>query len=356
MKSLLNKNYDIVDHILNSDLEKLASIVESVSEKAKTGYIPSYEEQMDMPQNNFALVLWDSKLGYLNKYANYTPELTELNLLYLVNKMDTFPEEIVKVAATNLTCSAKQFHVDIPEELKQYESDYFIDRVVSVDDIDQVKYAQKMTPNEEIKKYALNGKYPIHTPEHIKKAEFWFENNYPNLSIDEVLEFTTNITKEAKEQGVQLEKTAAEFSKLSIDKFNPDLYNHIQVRKSSLREDMEDYRETYNDILRNADELGTVKVAFLIELLDKESGLDNYYGRSIIDPIRTTFAIEKKAGLSFEDRIISPDDLNALPSNSLMEIVGDKDVISGLKGSEALVVFESLPTPIKRDIAELINV
>ncbi len=37
-----------------------------------------------------------------------------------------------------------------------------------------------------------------------------------------------------------------------------------------------------------------------------------------------------------------------------MEIVGDKDVISGLKGPDALVVFESLPTPIKNDISNLV--
>ena len=46
MKSLWNKNYDIVDHILNSDLdlEKLASLAESLSENVKNAYIPTYEE------------------------------------------------------------------------------------------------------------------------------------------------------------------------------------------------------------------------------------------------------------------------------------------------------------------------
>ncbi len=356
MKSLWNKNYDIVDHILNSDLdlEKLASLAESLSENVKNAYIPTYEEQLEMSHNDFALVLWDSKQGYLPKYACYTPELTELNMVYLSDKAKQLPDELVKVAATNLTAAAKKFNVEIPEELKHLESAYFIDRVVDVNSVDQVKYAQKLTPEEQLSKFALHGRYPIHTPEHIKKAEFWFENNAHNLNIDDTLEFISNLTKEAKAQNVQLEKTAAELSKLEIDRFNPDLYNLVQIRKTSLKENQEDFKETYDEILRNADELGTVKVAYLIELLDKEASLDNFYGGSILDPIRTTFAIEKKAGFNFEGKTISPDDLNYIPANTLMNIVNDKDVINGLRGDQSLEVFESLPTPIKRSISDLI--
>ena len=64
-------------------------------------------------------------------------------------------------------------------------------------------------PEEEVTKFALQGKYPIHTPEHIKKAQFWFEGNYQILNIDDTLEFISNLSREASEQGVQLEKTAA---------------------------------------------------------------------------------------------------------------------------------------------------
>jgi len=56
MNKIASMNLDVVDHVLN-DIDKLASIVEDLSDNAKTAYVPSYEEQQEMPDRKFGLIL-----------------------------------------------------------------------------------------------------------------------------------------------------------------------------------------------------------------------------------------------------------------------------------------------------------
>tara|TARA_Y100000310_G_scaffold246447_1_gene251753 strand:- start:1817 stop:2176 length:360 start_codon:yes stop_codon:yes gene_type:complete len=117
MTNLMSMSFDVVDEVLNGNIEKLAKIVEPLSDKTKVAYIPSVEEQQERPEKDFALVLFHPNSGIQHKYALYTPELAELNLAYLADKHTTLPEEAVKIAATNLVIAAKKHQLDIPENL-----------------------------------------------------------------------------------------------------------------------------------------------------------------------------------------------------------------------------------------------
>ena len=75
--------FDVVDEIVSGDVEKLAEVVESLSDDAKMAYVPSLEEQAQQPEKDFGLILWSPNVGQLRKYALYTPELAEINLSYL---------------------------------------------------------------------------------------------------------------------------------------------------------------------------------------------------------------------------------------------------------------------------------
>lgn len=349
-------NYDVVDFALNDKLEKIAELVQPLSEKAKTAYIPTYENQLERPEKDFAVVLVDHSAGNLKKYACYTPELVELNMAFLVDQMKSLPDEIVKTAAQNLTCAAKKFKVNVPEELALFKSARYVSRTIDLDKIDSIKFNEKLAACKskmKSKKNALRGKYPIDTKENIKKASQWFDKNFSKLSIEDTMEFVNNLTKEATEQNVTLEKTAAyTFSQLDPTTFNPDFYNHISIRKSYLSDDNEEGREAYNELIKRADELGTVKIAYLIDMLDEENNLKYLYGTKLVDPLRVTMGFKKTAGIEIDDRFVSLNDLKKVANENLTNIVGT-DMIKDLKGPEGLDILASLPKPVRLEILEL---
>jgi len=354
MKDLFSKNMDIVDHVINSELEKIAAIVEQCSDKTKISYIPSYEEELTRDANDFALILYNSKHGELRKYAIYNPELTELNMAFLMKNQNTLPEEVLKVAATNLTRAAKKFKLEIPEELSKYASNKFISRLVNTDEIDEKAYFEKIskikTKSETShKKFALHGKYPINNKRELEKAAQWFNRNYNYLSVDEIEEFTTNIKSTNEPVTGMLEKYAA----LEKTEFNPDFYNHINVRKAQLRANDQEGMDLYDDLLKKADEIGSEKVAYVLEVIDKELGVDQYYGTVILNPFESTYGHIKTAGVKFNDKFVTLEKLKKMDMDNLSMVVGN-DITKELRSNDGLAVFESLPTPIKNEIANLL--
>jgi hypothetical protein len=356
---LASLNYDVTDYAMNEHLEKIAEAVQSLSDQAKMANIPDYTEQLEHPQKDFAVVLWDRQAGELNKFACYTPELTEINMAFLINNMNTLPEEIVKVAAANLTCSAKKFKITIPEELSKYASSKFVKRLVDLNNIDTIAFNEKLAacnPKKEApKKTALHGKYPINSKEEIKKAAAWFDKNHTSLNIEDKMEFVNNIKTAAAELEVPIEKTAvAIYTNLDPNKFNEDLYAHIGVRKSYFADDNEESKEAYDEVLRRADELGPIKTAYLIEILDEETNLKGTYGKRLTDPLVATLGLVKVSGLEIDGSLVTMKDLQKLSPASLTELVGN-DMIKDIKGPDGLEVVASLPRPIRSELLSLMG-
>lgn len=359
MRKIASMNLDVVDHIINDDIEKLAEIVEHLSEKAQSAYIPSLEELEMHQDKDFAAILWDPKIGYLRKFANYTPELTELNMAFLVKIKDSIPEEIVKVAANNLTCAAVKFKLNIPEEISNYKSDKFVNNLIDLTAINKEAYLEKKASNKPApvnKYFALQSsqKYPINTESELKKAASFFEKSYYKLSIDDKLEFINNVEKRAKELNTPLTKTTLEkFANLSKNLFNEEFYDHIQIRKSYLKENEQDLKDAYDELISRADELGPLKCAYVIEELDKTAGLNNNYNKGILDPMLTSLGEEKIAQRTIDEVSVTLEQLKNLDQGVLTAIVGN-DVIKELKGEQGLDVLESLPKPIRSEILNLI--
>ena len=346
------RNLDIVDYVINSELEKIASVVDQCSDKTKTAYVPSYEEELQRAPKDFALILHDSKGEDLRKFAMYNSELTELNMAFLVTNMTTLPEEIVKTAATNLTCAAKRFKLDVPEDLQKYASTKYTTRIVNTDEIDEKAFHEKTAKAKckpESTKHALHGKYPINNKKEIEKAAAWFERNVNRLSIDEIDEFVTNL----KSTNEPMEGTISKYASLDKNEFNPDFFNHVNIRKAQLRDNDEEGTELYNDLLRRADEIGTEKVAYVLEVIDKELGLDEYYGTNIVNPFEATYGSVKTASVKVGNKVITAAMIKSANVEDLSILLGN-DVTKEIRGPEGLVIFESLPTPIKLELAKML--
>lgn len=357
MKKILSKPFDIHDYIAFDELEKLAEIVSPLPENTKTAYLPT-DQDILKDNKNYALILVDGT-ERIYKYAHTTPELTALNLAFLSANINELPDEIVKIASANLTCAAKKFKIDIPLELELFKSSRFTKRILPLNAIDEVAWAKKLAAYKskkgDIKKYALHGKYPIHTEEHIKKASEWFNKNYNKLSVDEITEFCDSIKKEIDSQRVTLQKKAmlSHFFNLDREKINPELSDAIKVRKAYLLED-EINKEAYAEVLQKAKELGTEKIASVIEFLDQTTGLSRLYGQAIMHPLLTATAMKKEAGISLDGKFITRNKLDAISDDDLTEIIGN-DALRELKNDVGLDVFNSFPSPIKAEISKLIN-
>jgi len=342
------RNLDIVDYVINSELEKIASIVDQCSDRTKTAYVPSYDEELQRAPKDFALILHSGKDGDMRKFAMYSSELTELNLAFLVDGMSTLPEEIVKVAAANLTCAARRFKLDIPDELQKYASTKYITRIVNTDEIDEKGFLEKKAAakcKSESKKHALHGKYPINNKKEIEKAAAWFSRNVNRLSIDEIDEFVTNMNS--------VEAPIEKYAELSKTAFSENFYNHLNIRKAQLRDNDEDGAELYNDLLRRADEIGVEKCAYVLEVIDKELGLDEYYGSVIPNAYESTYGVVKTAGVKIGSKLVTTDMIKKANPEDLSVLLGN-DVTKELRGPEGLAVWQFFPTPIKLELAELL--
>jgi hypothetical protein len=90
-------------------------------------------------------------------------------------------------------------------------------------------------------------------------------------------------------------------------------------------------------------------------VIDKELNLNDYYDGKIVDPLRSVLGngIPKVASVVFGDKRITQEDLNKIPSSELGVIVGE-GLVSELRDDNGLVLFDTLPYPMKEEIVELL--
>ena len=183
MNNLANRNLDVVDAIVSGEIEKLAELVQPLSDDAKMAYVPSLDEQANRDESDFGVILWSPNVGQLRKYALYTPELVEINQAYLAKEKENLPEEVLKIAGNNLTAAALKHNLDIPAELTEYISNDFVDNSLDLRTVDETNFVVKTARTSHSNNYALSdqGKYPLDTDKQIKKASSYFEKNYKEL-------------------------------------------------------------------------------------------------------------------------------------------------------------------------------
>lgn len=328
---------DLFD-VLSDDLEKLASLNIDISE--------SYNKD----DNDFALIL-NTGNERLRKFAMYTPELTFLNMECLKENLSTLPEELIKIAAQNLTCRATQYNLEIPEELSKYNTNLYTNREIFVNNID---LPEKKEETPQFFKFALENKYPIDTPELIKTAEAWFDKNYYHMNVKDIFTFSRNVYNQANSLNVDLSNTLIEkIATLDTNLFNRDLFYHLKARKDLIPESNNEGKEMVDKLIAYADEIGTEKLAELVEMLDEEYNLKQYYDKNLVHPVLAVFNFEKNAGQYIDDIYVTLDDVKRIANHEITDLVGT-DVVKELKGKDGVEVLASLPTPIRKKLLALI--
>lgn len=351
MKKLASMALDVIDHVTDENIEKLANMVQNLSGAAQSAYIPTIEELEEYKDKDFALIIEDKDFGKLRKFAKFTPELTELNMAFLVDSLDKLPKEVIKIAATNLAAAANKFNLAIPDELEPFKSKRFIKNSIDTSAIKEAHFQHK---NTEFMYYGIPSKkiFPIETEIQITKAASNFEKNANNLTINDKFEFIENIQKRAAEYNISFKKTLLEkYAELDVTKFNEDFYDHIQIRKSYLKEDETELKSEYDDLLNRADDLGPLNTAYALEELDKIANLNSSYGKGILEPLVSVVGFNKIAGKEIDGNFITLDKLRKIDKGVLTEIVGN-DYIKDLTGEDGIDVYASLPKPLRQELSE----
>ncbi len=349
--SIFAINMDIVDFTINSNIEKVAELVDDLTERVKSAYIPTPEELMVKSDNDFAVILYKNGSYQASKFPMYNSELTELNMSILAKVKDTLPEHLVKIAATNLTASANNFGLEIPKELESYNSDFYVDRKVEVTKLEHK--LQKVASGSH-EKFALKNHCPIDSVSDMKKSAEWFNRNHHKLSLDELFEFVGNFTKQAEVLSFSTKDTVInKYASLDKTVINPDLKAHLSVRQSYIPDDDVDNEGLFFDILKEASKIGPEKTAYLLELCDQELNIQNLYGQKIANPATAVFGIKKVASIDVDGVSVTLDAIRNINDNKLAMAVGN-GVVSELRGEDGLDVLASLPTPIKRQVLDLL--
>ena len=356
---LMSYTFDVSDHIRDESIDKLAELSESLSKEAKAAYIPSYSEYEQMDDNNFAVILFHPHQDKLKKYAMHEKGITEININLLADSVAILPEELVKIAATNLTAAANKFKIKIPDVLQKYASTKFVDNILDIRTVNESEFLTKVAENEKTSDtvYALPAKkkYPITSPELIKKAEIYFNRYQKNFEPIDKLIYVTNIIKEASKQGVELTSSYIDkYASLNILEFNKEFRDHIKVRKSFVKEAQSGI---YDDLLGRSKEIGTSKTAAVLHKIDKSFGLTKLYGKSIEDPLLSVFSGPDKYAemvADIDDTQVSLRQLKSLNDDDLTPIIGN-DAITELKSNEGLEVLASFPKPIRLEVLELLK-
>lgn len=111
----------VVDHYDDVHGEVLTSRFQSpdtIPEFVKTAHRLSGEEHANMPDDAFALVLFDQG-NKMKKFAMVDKGNTALSVVYLLEQGHLLPPEAVKTAAVNLINACEHYGLAIPETLKE---------------------------------------------------------------------------------------------------------------------------------------------------------------------------------------------------------------------------------------------
>jgi len=342
--------YDLVDEISLGQIEKIASL--QLDYDPDSLHVPTSIEMQELEDKQVALQLYHPQTGKIKKFACYDPGLTQLNSQLLISKASALPDEIVKTAAFFLKRAALNQGVVVPEELASLAGDFKpTNNIVELEKISEIAYYKKLNDKteKETTKWALqeSKRYPLDSKEDIEKAAEYFEKYANSFTAPDKLMFAINTCREASNKNIKLAGSITKFASLSTDSFNENFDKLVNMRKTYLNPDQDP--DIYDELIERHPNLGVVKTAKVLEVIDREYGLDRLWSRQLADPISTTCGIYKEAELEIDGKYITKSKLASLLQKDVSNWIDDYTK-KELSGPEGLDVLASLPEPTREGL------
>lgn len=197
--------------------------------------------------------------------------------------------------------------------------------------------------------FALNGRYPIDTPEMIKQASEYFDNNWTMIWPENRREFAKNVQKQANALGTEAGWLIKHYA---AETFAKDIQGKLDKRANLIPE----CKESMQKLAAFVDKSTPDDFASVLGDLDKKFGLISSYGKDIGDPYFDVLEapVQKEASntgwsLDLGGVNYTQKDLNkALNHPSVVSMYGEATTTQ----LQNPMVFDSLPLDDKEIILE----
>ena len=364
--ALVHQIIDFTDDIDRSIL-KLAAM--SAPAHIKVAHILTAEEREALSTDQFALVMRTKEAQVLKKFPTTDEANTWLSCQYFEKTSSQLPLGAQKIAASNLKRACAVYNIQSTpcidklasqevsgnkyDEIKSYKEDKMNSKTASVAEV-------KEDGSQHF--YALGNKYPMPTPEYVKKAAAYFNTHHKEfMNVEDRNSFAGHVMARAKELEVALEKQAeATLSKYAGSNYGDSVDKHLRVRSELL----ESKPEMQQSLAKLASHKSTTEPSVFAKALyefDKKAGLSKYYDSYLADAFKTTFSdsMSKTASAYHWE-----DDQSGMSirGGELEKAAEEKhDKIKSYFGStladslkkHAVAIFESLPVDAKLTIAKI---
>jgi hypothetical protein len=196
--------------------------------------------------------------------------------------------------------------------------------------------------------------YPINSWDLVKTAEVYFEEESIRMNPEIRRQYAVNLTKKANAMGYPIDSQIAELGSQTYA--HPShLKASLEMRKVACAPGSES-RRFLDDLFEKHAEISPDVYSECLRRFDLQNGLNGGWDHVVLDPWASTYGIDKRASVVWEDGADSVTDSDlenlALNRGDLLQKYFSQDLLKGFQ-EDPTGVFESMPLPQKRVFARL---
>lgn len=330
-------------------------LVDGLIEKYGNIKVDHAQSLSSVPDKDFALVVFAKTGERHRKFPMHTPDALAISTHYFEKTGQALMPAARVIVASNLAMGHLRFGAEVPDELKKLASDK-VDGNSWDEGVEEVLMTGVPAPAQRVsKKYAIRREradgsvvemFPIDTIKDCQASAAELKKVAYDLSARDRYEAAVAV-------GAQLSLFAQPdpvVEKLASLDPNPAFMTHIAARMEMLLD--EQSRTTLDTLSKLAGALPGVKLAEALEAFDKKAGISFHWDRRIRNPFDSCFQA-KTASVKAGGRTVTAQDLVRLIDGGKLTQMFKTSTLKDFR-EQPLEVFQSLPDPLKNEIAQLI--
>lgn len=374
----------VLDFYDDSKQELMAKVASVLPPAVKHAHITQLtpEQHEALPDSEFGLVILTKRAHVLRKYPVNDPGNAWLSAQYFQHTHEklAFPARFVAAKFIKAACDAYGVpssslvegyaaRVDESEAptntfVEGSESGWMLRKLAQRELLEKQASAVEMNamiemPNEHfalvIKQDdgSIIRKYAMPDQVHVKAAAVYFDKHAMDLSPEHRHRFAVAVQHRAEELGVELADSRL-LTKWASTDWNNHVHAHIEQRKSLLPRN-DQARSVLDKLAASLSETTPEDAAMALQTIDRATGLEKYYGRSLTDPFASTMG-KVASGWSDEDAegntITEADLRKAASSNKIAGYLGE--AFARQFSENPVEIYEALPAPEKDLVRQVI--
>jgi hypothetical protein len=358
--SLSVQALDLYDDLARVQLRQIAPEAPGF---IKAASLADASEIAELPTEAFALHALTKEGSRLKKYPIHTPADTWMSCAFFEKNAHKLPKTARTIAATHLKQACVRFGLPVKAQIQKCASTQTAGTNIYIEETDMRKTASVL-PEIEYRPqqgaYALNGRYPLFSPEHVKQAAAYFTEHFNQFEPSDRHEYAQNVLARAEELRAEVDpRHAATLQKVAGQDYGDRLEGQLRIRYAYIDGNVQ-ASERLEKVASLKGHVEPGEFAALLQKWDQETGITRAYGTKVLDAYQSTFdnTMTKQAGYLWEDSQsglqITGEELTKAASDKYEKIKGyfGETLASSLKkhGSQ---IFESLPADAKVTIAKI---